>query len=107
MLAVKEITQLIPPYGGALVDLLVSDDEVAELTHYANQLPSIRLSSRAVCDLELLAVGAFSPLDRFMSAADHQSVLDDMRLTNGFVFPIPIPLPIPAEVTVELRVSPS
>ncbi len=102
MLAVKEITRLIPPYGGVLVDLLAPDDEAAELTRYANQLPSIRLSSRSVCDLELLAVGAFSPLDRFMGEADHQSVLDEMRLTNGFVFPIPIPLPIDDDVTVAL-----
>jgi sulfate adenylyltransferase len=102
LLAVKEITQLITPYGGSLVNLLAPEDEVDELAHYANQLSSIRLSSRAVCDLELLAVGAFSPLDRFMSEADHQSVLDNMRLTNGYVFPIPIPLPIDDDVVVAI-----
>lgn len=100
MIAVKETT-LISPYGGRLVNLLVPPDNVAELSHYANGLPSIRLSDRSVCDLELLAVGAFSPLDRFMSQADHQSVLDDMRLTNGYVFPMPITLPIDDDVAVE------
>ena len=94
LLAAKRVTRVIEPYGGKLVDLLVPENEVPELIRYANDLPSIRLSQRAVHDLELLAVGAFSPLDRFMSEADHQHVLDEMRLTNGYIFPLPIPLPI-------------
>ena len=51
---------------------------------YAGTLPSIQLSERALCDLELLAVGAFSPLDGFMRQADYQWVLDEMRLTNDY-----------------------
>lgn len=90
---VKETTTLIPPYGGTLVDLLVPAEMLEEKTTYAGQLPSIRLSDRSVCDFELLAVGAFSPLDRFMGQADYQSVLDNMRLTNGYVFPMPIRCP--------------
>lgn len=101
MIAIKEST-LIPPYGDELVNLLVSSDKVAELSQYAGRLPSVRLSDRAVCDLEMLAVGAFSPLNSFMGQADHQSVLDNMRLTNGLVFPIPVTLPIDDEVTVEI-----
>ena len=97
---VKETTTLIPPYGGTLVDLLVPAEMLEEKTTYAGQLPSIRLSDRSVCDFELLAVGAFSPLDRFMGQADYQSVLDNMRLTNGYVFPMPIPLPIDDDVEV-------
>ncbi|MEA3340615.1 MAG: bifunctional sulfate adenylyltransferase/adenylylsulfate kinase [Chloroflexota bacterium] len=85
---------LIPPYGGELVDLLVSPEELARLKGYANKLPSIQLSTRAVCDLELLAVGAFSPLDRFMGKKNYQRVLDEMRLTNDHLFPIPITLPM-------------
>ena len=64
LLAAKEVTRVIEPYGGKLVDLLVPANEVPELIRYANDLPSIRLSQRVVHDLELLAVGAFSPLDR-------------------------------------------
>jgi sulfate adenylyltransferase len=88
---------LIPPYGGPLVDLCVSQtnaNELAELRKAASHLPSIQLSARACCDLELLAVGAFSPLDRFMGQADHQRVLDEMRLTSGHLFPIPVTLPV-------------
>jgi sulfate adenylyltransferase len=61
---------------------------------YASQLPSIQLSERAVCDLELLATGAFSPLDHFMGQEDYQRVLDDMRLSSGHVFGLPVTLPV-------------
>jgi sulfate adenylyltransferase len=77
--------------------LLVPESELAGMVKIANDLPSIRISQRAMHDLELLAVGAFSPLDRFMSEADHQRVLDEMRLTSGHIFPLPIPLPIDEE----------
>jgi sulfate adenylyltransferase len=85
---------LITPYGGELIDLLVPAEQADELKEYASGLESIQISERAVCDLELLATGAFSPLDRFMSSEDHQSVLDDMRLANGVLFPMPITLPV-------------
>ena len=85
---------LIPPYGGELVNLLAPPEETPRLKDYAGKLPSIQLSTRAECDLELLAVGAFSPLCRFMDQENHQRVLDEMRLTSGHIFPIPITLPV-------------
>src|ERR671926_48896 len=85
---------LIEPYGGRLVDLLAAPGELRELTEYAKRLPSIQLSERSTCDLELLATGAFSPLGRFMSAADHERVLAEMRLASGHVFPVPVALPV-------------
>jgi sulfate adenylyltransferase len=85
---------LIPPYGGKLVNLLVPPEAATELKAYAGRLPSVQLSERSVCDLELLATGALSPLDRFMGREDHQRVLDEMRLTSGHVFPIPVTLPV-------------
>ena len=85
---------LIAPYGGKLVDLLVPAEEIDKVKAYASHLPSLQLSERARCDLELLAVGGFSPLDRFMGQADYQSVLDEMRLADGHIFPMPITLPV-------------
>ncbi len=85
---------LIRPYGGYLVNLLVTGDERRALLEEAAHLPSIQISSRALCDLELLATGAFSPLDRFMGHADYQRVLHDMRLADGTLFPLPITLPV-------------
>lgn len=90
----KSPATLIEPYGGKLVNLLVPRSALVELTTYANRLPSIRLTDRQVCDLELLAVGAFSPLDRFMGQRDFQCVLDEMRLENGCLFPIPVTLSV-------------
>jgi len=52
---------VIEPYGGELVDLLVKEEERDELLERSNRLPSVQISPRALCDLELLATGAFSP----------------------------------------------
>jgi len=62
---------------------------------HAGRLPSLQLSERSVCDLELLATGAFSPLDRFLGKEDHARVVHEMRLrTAGHLFPIPVTLPV-------------
>ena len=97
-MTIIERTTLIEPYGGKLVDLMVPDEIREERSDYANNLPSIRLSARSLCDLELLAVGGFSPLERFMGQTDHQNVLDNMRLADGHLFPMPIPLPVDEEM---------
>lgn len=65
-----------------------------EVKAFANSLPSLQLSERSVCDLEMLAVGAFAPLDRFMGREDEARVLAEMRLANGSLFPIPVTLPV-------------
>jgi sulfate adenylyltransferase len=85
---------LIPPCGGRLVDLLVPSEQRDELLDRANRLPSFQISERSVCDLELLACGAFSPLERFVGKEAHQRILEEMRLPDGHIFPIPISLPV-------------
>ena len=92
------VTNLITPYGENLINLEVSEGVKADLTAYASRLQSIQLSERSVCDLELLASGAFSPLDRFMTREDHERVLEEMRLASGSIFPIPVTLPVESEV---------
>ena len=94
MLTEMERTELIAPYGNTLVDLFVPLEEQAELREYAGQLSSITISERTTCDLELLATGAFSPLDRFVGQSDYQGILYDKRLGSGHLFPIPITLPV-------------
>jgi sulfate adenylyltransferase len=92
----KETTKakLITPYGDKLVNLLVMGEERQELLERSKRLPSVKISARSLCDLELLATGAFSPLDRFMGKADYERVLTEMRLVNGILFPIPVTLPL-------------
>lgn len=99
---VVESVYLIAPCGGSLVDLLARGEEAAELRARAAGLASVQLSQRALCDLELLAIGGFSPLDRFMGQADHDRVVEDMRLASGQLFPIPIALPVPTDSALRL-----
>ncbi len=88
---------LISPYGETLVDLMVQGDERDELIAKSVHFPSIQISQRSLCDLELLATGALSPLNQFMSRADYQRVLTEMRLADGTLFPIPVTLSIDKE----------
>jgi sulfate adenylyltransferase len=81
---------------------MVPADGLADLRARASGLPAIQLSERSVCDLELLANGAFSPLDRFMGREDHQRVVAEMRLGSGQIFPIPISLPLAAASGISL-----
>ena len=99
------MANLIPPYGGTLVDLTVSQEERESLFAKAKELPSIQLTDRSLCDVELLATGAFSPLDQFMGAEDYRRVIAEMRLQNGALFPIPITLSIANETAVKLDKS--
>ena len=85
---------VIDPYGGGLIDLLVAEEEKDELKALAMTLPSVYLTDRAECDLELMSTGAFSPLDRFMGCDDHARVVEEMRLADGTLFPIPVTLPV-------------
>ena len=87
-------SELIPSYGGKLVDCLTPVEELPDLKAKASELPTLRISERSVCDLELLATGAFSPLKTFMGKEDYQRVLAEMRLKDGHLFPIPITLPV-------------
>jgi sulfate adenylyltransferase len=85
---------VISPYGGKLVNLVVEGTEREALLKEASRLPYIQISGRAMNDLELLAIGGFSPLDRFMGEADYRRVMDEMRLSDGTLFPLPITLPV-------------
>jgi sulfate adenylyltransferase len=84
--------KLIAPYGGKLVNLVVEGREREELLARAGQLPSIKITMRNMCDLELIATGGFSPLTTFMGKADYDRVLKEMRLADGTLWPLPITL---------------
>jgi sulfate adenylyltransferase len=84
--------KLIAPYGGKLVNLVVEGREREELLTRAAKLPSIKITMRNMCDLELIATGGFSPLTTFMGKADYDRVLKEMRLADGTLWPLPITL---------------
>ncbi len=81
-------TGVIAPYGGTLVDLMVSATEHAALKASATR--SIECSDRNACDVELLVVGGFSPERGFMHQADYDSVVAGHRTTSGYLFGLPI-----------------
>jgi len=83
---------LITPYGGKLVNLVLTGREREDALARAAKMSSIKISMRNLCDLELLATGGFSPLTTFMGKADYERVLKEMRLADGALFPLPITL---------------
>lgn len=95
-------TKIIAPYGGTLVDLSVPTEQLLQFREKATHLPSVQLSDRSVCDLEMLTVGGLSPLDRFMGKREFEQVVHEMRLANGTLFPIPITLPVMDTADVKL-----
>jgi sulfate adenylyltransferase len=102
MIMNQENQELIEPYHGRLVNLMTPDEEREELKRNAANLPQIQLSERAVCDLELLATGGFSPLETFFGRADYEHVIEEMRLSDGTLFPIPLTLTIGKDFPVKL-----
>lgn len=88
---------LIAPHGGELKMNLASETEKADLLERAPGLPQIQVGSRQLADLEMLANGAYSPLQGFMTRADYQSVVDTMHLVSGLPWSIPITLSVSEE----------
>ena len=93
----------VPPHGSELKNLMVSEDDAERLKVESEHFPSLTLSQRQLCDLELLMNGAFSPLTGFMNKATYESVVEKMRLPEGQLWPIPIVLDVPAKIAESLE----
>lgn len=90
----KNVLNLIQPHGGKLCPLMVNNNILATEKDKASKLPIVRMSSRETSDLIMMATGAFSPLDGFMRRNDYLSVVKNMRMTNGTLWPVPITLSV-------------
>lgn len=84
----------IAPHGGKLVKRIATHDQLLEFSEKAEFLPRVRLDNRAKSDLEMIAIGAFSPLTGFMEQADYDSVVENMRLANGLPWSVPVTLSV-------------
>ena len=84
----KNSAGLIKPYGGELINLMASEKEAGDFKKYS--LKSLTCSDRNACDIELLLIGAFSPLSGFMSEATYNSVVRENQLESGLLFGLPI-----------------
>ncbi|MGI2901872.1 sulfate adenylyltransferase [Tolypothrix sp. VBCCA 56010] len=88
----------IAPHGGQLVNRIASAEQREEFLSKADVLPQVQLDERAVSDLEMIAIGGFSPLTGFMNQSDYDRVVSQMRLANGVVWSIPITLSVSEEI---------
>ena len=95
--------ETILPHGGTLINLFCKQDELRELQDEAGKLTSIVVSKRVLCDLEMLAIGAFSPLKGFVEKKDYDLIVDNMHLTSGLIWPIPITLQVKKEIYNEVK----
>jgi len=86
------------PHGGTLVDRRVSGGEREKLVNEAAGLPRVTLDERQESDLDMIAVGAMSPLTGFLGEKDYRSVVETMRLADGTPWPFPLGLRVDREV---------
>ena len=92
----------IAPYGGTLIDRTVDAARATALREHARSLPAVPVTSHTLSDLYLIGVGGYSPLSGFMGRADYESVVHDMKLTNGLPWSVPVTLPIDADKAASL-----
>jgi sulfate adenylyltransferase len=83
---------MIKPVGSdELKPLFVYDpEEHHKLTHEAESLPSVVISSQAAGNAVMMGAGYFSPLKGFMNVADAMGAAEKMTLTDGSFFPVPL-----------------
>ena len=96
---------LVAPHGGTLINRVLSPEAAKVAASEAKSLPAITLSPREAFDLEMIAIGAFSPLTGFMGEADFKRVCTEMRLANGTVWPIPVILSPADDVAAKINVG--
>jgi sulfate adenylyltransferase len=95
--------KLIRPHGGTLVNREVTGTERERLIESAANMPSLRLGAREISDLEMIATGAYSPLEGFLDRSDYSSVCASMRLANGVAWSIPVTLSLTEEQAGAIR----
>lgn len=88
------MAEAIQAHGGVLVSRIVEGTERDNLLEEAKQLNQVAVNRWTISDIDLIAVGGFSPLTGFMEEADYRSVINKMRLANGTVWSIPVTLAI-------------
>jgi len=86
--------RLVPPHGGTLNPVIVSEGDLPKARAAAEALPQVSMTSRETSDLIMMAMGAFSPLSGFLTEADYAGVVKDMRLSDGTFWPVPITLSV-------------
>jgi ATP sulfurylase len=95
----------VEPHGGSLINLLLAAEKAGEWRARQKSLTTIVLDNRSLADVEMLAIGGFSPLKGFMGKPDYDSVIDSMCLANGLAWTIPVTLAVSREEAERLKVG--
>jgi sulfate adenylyltransferase len=93
----------IAPHGGQLINRITTLEQRQEFLDKADYLPTVQLDERSLSDLEMIAIGALSPLNGFMGLADYERVVSEMHLANGLPWSIPITLSVTEEEADSLK----
>jgi len=99
-----EMTSILP-HGGTLVQRVVQGEEREQLLLESQSNKTIAINTWTLSDLDLIGVGAFSPLTGFLNEEDYHSVVHNMRLADGTVWSIPITLAVTDDVVSGLSVG--
>lgn len=94
---------LIAPHGGQLINRIATEAEKQEFLAQGDRLPRITLDARAQSDLEMIAIGGFSPLKGFMEQKDYELVVEEMHLSNGLPWAVPVTLSVSEEIADPLK----
>ena len=94
---------VISPHGGTLVDRVLRGEMKEAVRERAEQMVKISLGPMGLSDLELIAIGALSPLTGFMRKADYDRCVEEMRLTNGLVWSVPVTLAVEKDLADRIR----
>ncbi len=94
----SQIKSLIQPHGGKLINCYLSEKEQEETLSRACNLPCLTLTIRNIADLECISTGVYSPLEGFVDEQEYNSIVKDMRLTNGLAWSIPVTLQVSESV---------
>lgn len=92
----------IAPHGMQLINRVATPEQKQEFLDKADSLVRVQLDERAVSDLEMIAIGGFSPLSGFMEQEDYERVVVEMRLANGLPWSIPITLSVDEAIAAPL-----
>ncbi|MGH2535939.1 MAG: sulfate adenylyltransferase [Candidatus Promineifilaceae bacterium] len=99
------LLDVCPPHGGQLVNRMLRGSLRQAVQERAGQLLKLDLGRMNLSDLELITVGAMSPLTGFMGRSDYERVVSDMHLSNNLLWSIPVTLAVASDTAAGIEIG--